>query len=537
MKRTSALILLALGAALTARGEAREVAIDAGECWWGLATTAGTDEPLTAATQGFERDLRRDNYSNQAAPLLVSSRGRYVWSDKAFKCTATNGTLVLEGDAPFEVVRAGSTLRAAYLAAAAAHFPPSGKTPDLALVAKPQWNTWVELTYNQNERDVLKYAADIAANGFPQGGVIMIDDTWQLGYGVWQFDPRRFADPKGMCDKLHAQGWKVMLWVCPFVSMDSPGYRELAFGMLDAGIRTEAGGLVCQSPGDPKPVSWWNGKSALVDFSHPRGAAWFARELRRLVDDVGVDGFKLDGGDADCYKPPYLVADGSSPSELCEKYAAIGLKFPLNEYRACFKMGGQPLVQRLCDKEHSWEAVRRLIPEMAAAGLLGHSFVCPDMIGSGSWTAFSPSAPHPYDPELFVRSAQVHALAPMMQFSAAPWRLLDARHLAAVRRAAWTRMKFADRFVALAKECARTGEPMLRNMEYAFPGHGWEKVADQFMMGDFLLVAPQTVKGAPARAVVIPPGRWRSDEGEAVTGPCTLSVGTPLERLPFFVRE
>ena len=73
--------------------------------------------------------------------------------------------------------------------------------------------------------------------------------------------------------------------------------------------------------------------------------------------------------------------------ELSEAYAKIGLQFPLNEYRACYKMGGQPIVQRLCDKGHDWQAIEQLIPDMMNCGLLGHPFVCPDMIGSGSWTA------------------------------------------------------------------------------------------------------------------------------------------------------
>ena len=29
----------------------------------------------------------------------------------------------------------------------------------------------------------------------------------------------RFHDPKGMVDSLHAMGFKVLLWMCPFVSM------------------------------------------------------------------------------------------------------------------------------------------------------------------------------------------------------------------------------------------------------------------------------------------------------------------------------
>ena len=513
-----------------------------GEGWWGGATTFGTKEPFGLVTESFSCDLRKDNYSNQSAPFFVSTKGRYVWSDKAFAWTVTNDTLRFEGEAPVEVVTAGKTLKEAFLAAAKKHFPASGLTPDLALIAKPQWNTWVELTYNQNQKDILAYAKAIKANGFPEGGVIMIDDTWQFGYGVWQFDPRRFADPKAMTDELHALGYKVMLWVCPFVSMDCPGYREMKFGLKDAGVKCEKGGLIMSGEKDyygredPKCVDWWNGKSALVDFTHPLGQAWFARELQRLIDDYGVDGFKLDAGDVDEYHAPYVTHEPATPSDLCEAYAKIGLKFPLNEYRACFKMAGQPLVQRLCDKGHDWEAIHQLVPDMIQCGLLGHPFVCPDMIGSGSWMAFMPDAPHPYEPEIFVRSAQIHALSPMMQFSAAPWRMLKGEALDAVRAAAWTRMKFTPYILEVARASAKTGEPMLRAMEYEFPGCGYEKVTDQFLMGTDLLVAPQTKKGALSRKVCVPAGSWKGDDGKVVNGPCEITVSTPLSRLPYFER-
>ena len=542
MKTMGAAAALAL-MALAAGAFELKVEVQPGEGWWGGATTFGTKEPLGLKATAHAFDLRTDNYSNQASPFLVSTKGRSIWSDKAFSCVYTNGVMTFTGEAPIELTEAGRDLRSAYRAAAQQHFPPSGKTPDLALLAKPQWNTWVELTYFQNQADILAYAKAIEANGFPAGGVIMVDDTWQHGYGVWDFDRRRFTDPKAMCDELHALGYKVMLWVCPFVSMDSPGYRERAFGTLDAGRKCPKGGLIMTGRknvygnDEAKPVHWWNGVSAFVDYTHPRGAAWFARELKRLQTDYGVDGFKLDAGDIDEYQEPYLTHAPASPSELCEAYAKIGLEFPLNEYRACFKMGGQPLVQRLCDKGHDWSAVQQLVPDMIACGLLGHSFVCPDMIGGGSWMAFMPDAPTPFDPELFVRSAQVHALAPMMQFSAAPWRLLKGEHLAAVRAAAWTRMKFADYILATAKACAASGEPMLRAMEYEFPGLGAERITDQFMLGSELLVAPQTVKGAMTRAVFIPTGTWRADDGSVVTGPTTITVATPLARLPYFVRE
>jgi alpha-glucosidase len=74
---------------------------------------------------------------------------------------------------------------------------------------------------------VLKYAHAIVDNGLPPG-VLMIDDNWQEDYGKWTFHPGRFPDPKAMMKELHALGFKVMVWVCPFVSPDCDVYRALA---------------------------------------------------------------------------------------------------------------------------------------------------------------------------------------------------------------------------------------------------------------------------------------------------------------------
>lgn len=124
----------------------------------------------------------------------------------------------------------------------------------------------------------------------------------------------------------------------------------------------------------------------------------------------------------------------------------------------------------------------------------------------------------------------------MMQFSVAPWRVLDKEHLALVKAAVDLRQKFAPRILALARECAKSGEPMLRSMEYAFPGNGYSAVKDQFALGDSLIIAPQVEKGAESREVRLPAGRWRADDGEVITGPCRATVKTPLSRLPYFTR-
>ena len=136
------------------------------------------------------------------------------------------------------------------------------------------------------------------------------------------------------------------------------------------------------------------------------------------------------------------------------------------------------------------------------------------------------------DQELFVRYAQASALFPMMQFSLAPWRVLDEGHLASVREAALLHTSQAEAILALAKEASETGIPIVRNMEFAFPNQGYEAVRDQFLLGDDILVAPISTKGRDSRTVLIPPGRWEGMDGAVgegiVRGPETRQVDCGL---------
>lgn len=190
---------------------------------------------------------------------------------------------------------------------------------------------------------------------------------------------------------------------------------------------------------------------------------------------------------------------------------------------------------RLHDKAHTWEALGRLIPDMLAAGFVGCPFICPDMVGGGEWSTFIPGAP--FSQELFIRSAQVQALCPMMQISASPWRCLDVDHQKIFADVVRLRQKFAMKFVELARESAKSGEPIMRNLEYNYPGCGYAAIKDEFMMGTGLLVAPVLEKGLKTRKVALPPGTWRADDGSVYSGDQMIEVDAPIDRLPHFVAE
>lgn len=497
------------------------------EVWYGLAVSEGTKMPV-GKDDNFSFVMQPVNTNNQYSPLLLSNKGRYIWGEDAFDTKISDGVIEVTSKLrPAELYEGYTDLRGAFRAAEEAHFPADGKLPPEEFFSKPQYNTWIELIYNQNQKDITEYCRHIVENDMPKG-VIMIDDLWTPYYGSWEFDRVKFPDPKGMIDLLHEWGFRVMLWICPFVSPDSFEFRYLR----------DKGGLVRNPDGKVRIVGWWNGFSGVLDLSNPVDIEWFRSRCGHLTEDYGVDGFKFDAGDACFYRPDDKTAGNVMPNEQCRLWADIGLGYPYNEYRACYRNAGRPLVQRLQDKSHSWtgHGINELIPNMLAQGILGYSYGCPDMVGGGSFSDFLPGSTK-FDPELFVRYCATAALMPMIQFSAAPWRVLDDEHYAMILGLMKLREEFLPTILELVKNSAKTGEPAVRYMEYVFPGQGFEKVIDQFCLGDDIIVAPVLTKGAVTRDIALPDGKWKDHRtGKIYDGGKTITVDAPVDSLPIMER-
>ena len=526
MKKIIAFITLLVASVWAEAQTITEISLLPNEKWWGGFTGLGYMMPYQASKRVY--NLRTENFNNQSVPYLLSNKGRYIAADTPFAyqfqeekivITPSRGTVSCQSSK-------GNDLKSAYQAVSKQYFPPSGTIPPEVFFTKPQYNTWIELIYNQNQKDVLAYAQAIIDNGMPTG-VIMIDDNWQKDYGVWQFRPDKFPSPKEMIAKLHQMGFKVMVWVCPFVSPDSQEYRFLR----DKGYLIKKKGSHT-----PAILDWWNGLSACYDLSNPDAFKHFVGELQQLQKEYGIDGFKFDAGDPERYLAEAIeVFDQKSyDTEQTYLWGKLGLAFPYNEFRACWKLCGQPLVQRLGDKSYSWDGVARLVPDMIAAGLNGYAYACPDMIGGGEYGSFLNVDPTKFNQKLIVRSCQIHAMMPMMQFSVAPWRILSKENLdICIKYAKWHE-QLGSYLIEQAKQSAKTGEPIVHSMEYAFPNQGFADCKDQYMLGDKYLVAP-VITESDTRTVKLPKGTWRDDQGKKYKGGKTYTLHVPLERLPYFI--
>jgi alpha-glucosidase (family GH31 glycosyl hydrolase) len=495
------------------------VAIDKGEYWWIGVINQGNIQPLK---NGYKANIYANLYGNQAQPLLLSNKGKIIWSEDPFEIEVKNDSIYLvKPSGEFIFKKVDTTLRGAYLYASKNFFPPSGSSPNELMFTSPQYNTWIELLYNQNQADILKYASSIIKNNLPPG-VIMVDDNWQENYGTWKFHSSRFPNPVSMIDSLHKMGFKVMLWICPFVSPDTYEGRALE----------EKGLLLKTNSGETKIVHWWNGYSSVLDLSNPDAVRWFKEQLDCLKNEYKVDGFKFDAGDPEYYIDATSYSN-IGPNQQTELFSKIGLDYDFNEYRATWKTGGQPLAQRLRDKGHTWDDLQTLIPNILLQGIMGYPFTCPDMIGGGEIGSFKDLKN--VDQDLIVRSAQCHVFMPMMQFSVAPWRVLDEKHFLSVKHAVDLRLQYTDVILENVKNSAQTGEPVVRYLEYEFPGCGYESITDQFMLGDKIMVAP-ILNRTNNREVIIPAGKWQDDTGKIIIGPKTIKITGDLNRLPFYTK-
>ncbi len=88
------------------------------------------------------------------------------------------------------------------------------------------------------------------------------------------------------------------------------------------------------------------------------------------------------------------------------------------------------------------------------------------------------------------------SLMPMMQFSANLGEYYLKKILKFVKKKTWEHVKYSEYIYKLAKESSRSGEPIVRYMEYEFPNENLEEIKDQFMLGEKYMIAPNIKKGA-----------------------------------------
>jgi alpha-glucosidase (family GH31 glycosyl hydrolase) len=96
---------------------------------------------------------------------------------------------------------------------------------------------------------------------------VIIYNSWQERHGDWRFHSSRFPNPKAMMDELHSMGFKVMLWVSPFITPDlNTLIRKTRNEDLLIKVK-EKSAYDYYKGGKAALIQWWDGYSVELDFS------------------------------------------------------------------------------------------------------------------------------------------------------------------------------------------------------------------------------------------------------------------------------
>lgn len=375
-------------------------------------------------------------------------------------------------------------------------------------------------------------------------------------YHDFTFPPEgRWPDPKGMIEELHRLGIHVLLWQIPVMKKleePHPQYDR------DETYLIEKEYCVREADGQPYRIRpfWFHGGLAL-DFTNPEAVQWWLSKRAYLLEELGIDGFKTDGGEH-LWGQDLRFANGRRGDELWNLYPNLYVgayhrfvQEKRNGKAATFSRAGFTGAQAYpChwagDENSTWEAFRASVLAGLNVGISGIPFWGWDLAG---FSGEIPSA------ELYLRAAAVAAFCPIMQYHSefnehrlpcrdrTPWNIAERTGapdvISVYRFYANVRMNLLPHIYSEAWHSAQTGLPLMRAMWLEYPDDPiCRGLEDQYFFGRTLLMAPVLEAGAQQRQVYLPQGRWFDLWNQVVyEGATWVSYATPKDVIPVFVRE
>ncbi|KAL8591447.1 hypothetical protein ACOMHN_026637 [Nucella lapillus] len=114
----------------------------------------------------------------------------------------------------------GSDVRDLHSHMTSLHVPKPRDIPAEYLFRGAIWSTWAMYKGPVNQSLVLEFARKIVSSGLPYSQ-LEIDDDWTPKYGDLDFNRDKFPDAKGMITQLSDMGFRVLVWIHPFMNLDS----------------------------------------------------------------------------------------------------------------------------------------------------------------------------------------------------------------------------------------------------------------------------------------------------------------------------
>ncbi|MGN0832550.1 MAG: TIM-barrel domain-containing protein [Kiritimatiellia bacterium] len=408
----------------------------------------------------------------------------------------------------------------------------------------------------QSQQELIDVVAKFRALRYPLDFIVQDWQYWDPAHDHWNamvWDPKRYPDPKALCDTLHDDFHvKLMNSIWPDVGDDTEVARELD----RHGLR------FLKSPTGEDLGHWISqGHSHVYDAYSPLGREIYFRHLKRGLVDVGVDAMWMDGSELEtrdaCHGGEQMVRN----IKACGRNALGDFTRYLNTYGLMTVRGnyeGQRAtsnrrtftltrsawagLQRYAaipwsgDTGASWNRLR----EEVAAGLLA------SMSGLPYWTqdtggffcgSMAREMTNPQYLELLARWNQFAIFNPVYRWHSAgmakePWLVKDTFPdcYESYRQAAELRYRLMPYLYALMRDTHETGRPLVRPVVLDYPAS--EQAVDRcdaFTFGPALfsqvILEPWKYGRAATRAQLVP-GSW-----------LTTADGRPGFRIEYFRGE
>lgn len=419
----------------------------------------------------------------------------------------------------------------------------TGTAPLLPRWAYGYWQS--KLAYSSTEQ-ALGVASKYRALHIPLDNLV-IDAGWETAFGSRTFN-QQYPDPKAMVQGLHDLHVHVMVSIWPLFEPGSADFSEL-----------DAKNLFVV-PGPNHLPAYMKG-TRLYDAFNKDARHVYWQQTKSSLYDIGVDAFWMDSTEpSDLYAEERgsMMAGARTALGDGSKYANL---FPLMTTTAIYEgQRAQPENKRVFiltrsafsgmqrnaavawsgDTLTTFDTFKRQIPAGLNYSLTGLPYWTTDIGGFVGGDTTNPAYR-----ELFVRWFEYGAFCPIFRAHGARqnnqnelWSFgPQAQEI--LTRYDRLRYRLMPYIYTLAAKTTFEGYTPMRALAFDFSSDNRAlDIADEFMFGPSLLVAPVTDAGATSREIYLPKGAAWYDfwTGQLIPGGQTIHRDAPLSVLPLYVR-
>lgn len=359
----------------------------------------------------------------------------------------------------------------------------------------------------------------------------MRDDMW-CDF-VW--DEKFYPDRKGMLRALKENGFKICLWINPYVTIKTDMFKE----------GSERGYFVKKRDGSVYTTDLWHGLlsyCAFLDFTNPEAVKWYQQKAAALIKE-GVDILKTDFGED--IPLDSVFSNGKTGAEMHNVYSRLYSE-------AVFSM-----IERLKGKGNAvvwgrsgytgmqkfpvcWSGDPRSSFASMAATLRGGLSLA--LSGVPFWSHDMGGFYGDVSEEVFIRWSQFGLFSSHCRFHGTttrqPW-AFGKRAQAIVTDFIRLRYKLMPYILKAARKCVAESVPFLRPLVLEHPEDPAVcQICDEYYFGGDILVAPVFGGDNALRRVYLPEGEWRGlFTQKDYSGKAWYSLTCPLEYMPVFVKK